>query len=266
MSTDLTKTAGFELAFSDPGELMLPSDLASEKGVPRTVEYVAPFALPGIQTDPASEVYRIFRDIHAKNSRADGLRYDITVVHPGLIGFQSGEKEFFRTAGHYHKGLKDPEVYEVLSGRGQWLMQRASQDPAIILEAYLVEAGPGEKILIPPGFGHITINGEKKPLIEANVLNPRVENDYALYQKFSGGCYRILEAEDPSLIEIKPNPRYHQIPAVRKLKPKKDWFKGYFEPLWRVFSTHPADLQFLASPETYRPEFFAIDRVYQEIT
>ena len=58
---------------------------------------------------------------------------------------------------------------------------------------------------------------------------------------------------------------YHTLPGLKKLKPKKDWFKGYFDPLWKTFSAHPEDLKFISDAETYSPQFFSIERANQEI-
>ena len=78
------------------------------------------------------ELYFMYREVARREEREEirrrGLRYDITVIKPGLLG-----SEYIKTAGHYHPfkpgtGLTYPEVYEVLYGRGHYLLQCPSPD------------------------------------------------------------------------------------------------------------------------------------------
>jgi oxalate decarboxylase/phosphoglucose isomerase-like protein (cupin superfamily) len=49
------------------------------------------------------------------------------------------------------------ELYEVLKGDAHYLLQRA-QNKERVDEAILVKATRGDKVLIPPNYGHVTIN------------------------------------------------------------------------------------------------------------
>ncbi|MBI3627300.1 MAG: hypothetical protein HY220_00935 [Candidatus Sungbacteria bacterium] len=267
---DLKTISGLPLGF-EAGTLVIPHELRVGEMTEKKVVDLAPFFVDAISSD-IDPVYRVWRDIEPMDkelSFSQTMRYDITLIESGSYRLPNDEREFFRTAGHYHQvdknGIGYPEIYEVLSGRGHWLIQKAGGNHDEIEEAYLVEAGPGEKILVPPGFGHITINTESEPLIEANCVADLFQSDYSKYKKLHGGCYRFLAGQNPAMIEIERNPNYSSIPELKKLVPRKDWFHGYFEPLWNVFVGHPTDLQFLVTPETYRPQFFAISNIYKEI-
>ncbi|KKW27496.1 MAG: Glucose-6-phosphate isomerase [Parcubacteria group bacterium GW2011_GWB1_52_7] len=141
----------------------------------------------------------------------------------------------------------------MLAGRGRWIIQRYETDPAQIDEIYLVEAGPGEKICVPPSFGHITINAETEPLVIANVIADKVGYDYEPYKILRGAAARLLASEAPSMIEIESNRNYRVVPPLRKLKPKKDWYNGYFDPLYSVLASNHEHFKFLADILSLRP-------------
>ena len=104
------------------------------------------------------DLYFMFRDLYL--SRADkekllaqGLRYDITIIPPAMLG-----KEYIKTAGHYHPlvpggAVTYPELYEVLEGEALYLLQ--SEDHS---DVAVVHASAGDKVLVPPGYGHVSIN------------------------------------------------------------------------------------------------------------
>ena len=116
-----------------------------------------------------------------------GLRYDVTVIRPGQIG-----REFIKTAGHYHP-LKPqtefsyPEVYEVLAGKAHYLLQTEPDEDGI--DAILIEAVAGDKVLIPPGYGHITINPGQEYLIMSNWVAADFSSIYGPIKELGGGAF-----------------------------------------------------------------------------
>lgn len=162
------------------------------------------------------EVYYMYRGLSLSKNDAiamkeHGLRYDITVIPPRMLGC-----EFVKTAGHYHPavpgtGITYPEIYEVLSGEAHYLMQKSEEDR--IEDAVLIKAGEGEKVIIPPGYGHITINASKKVLKMANWVARDFESVYAPIKEKGGGAYFILETG------IVKNPMYNNVPEIRFVEP-----------------------------------------------
>ena len=79
------------------------------------------------------------------------LRYDITVIPPAVIC-----GEFVKTKGHYHPenqaGYGYPEIYGIIEGSAEYLLQENR-----LRDAVMVKAGKGSTVLIPPGYGHVTI-------------------------------------------------------------------------------------------------------------
>lgn len=120
------------------------------------------------------DAYYMYRGVDYK----DGLRYDITV-----IPFQMFGEEFPKTKGHYHPGNYG-ELYIVLEGKVVYLLQNKD-----ISDVYKVEAEKGDAVIIPPQYGHITINPGKKDLKMANWLSEDIASEYDLILEKEGGAY-----------------------------------------------------------------------------
>ena len=116
------------------------------------------------------ELYYMYRDLYLSNADKDklidqNLRYDITIIPPRMLGV-----EYVKTAGHYHPippggTVSYPELYEVLEGEAIYLLQK--QDMSDVAAVY---AAAGDKVLVPPNYGHITINRSNKILKMANLV------------------------------------------------------------------------------------------------
>ncbi len=126
------------------------------------------------------ELYYMYRGLEKK----DGLRYDITVIPAKMLG-----SEFTKTKGHYHVGAYQ-EVYIVLEGKAIYLMQKTGKEESETEDVYAIEAQKGDVVVIPPFYGHVTINPSKtEELKMANWVSPQCKSDYSLYEKLQGACY-----------------------------------------------------------------------------
>lgn len=204
---------------------------------------------------PAAGVYFMYRGVgfpaHRALFEAHGLRYDITVVRPGTLG-----AEYVKTFGHYHplapgQALAYPEVYEVLAGRGHFLLQEPA--PAAgggwrVSDAVLVEAGPGEKVVIPPGYGHVTINPGEGWLVIGNLVAIAFQALYEPFREARGAAYYELAGEG-----FRPNPRYGPVPPLRRLPPSVAPALGVRPgvPLYRAFLDGPERFRFLRDPRSW---------------
>ena len=192
MALDLQKISGLPISF-DLKSLRLefqgnfPFIKKSERSLGELRPYLAAVgqARPndcsvGRGLDP---VYYVWRYVHLKNDnekiKAADLRYDLTLIPPGTI-----DGEFVKTAGHYH--LPYPEVHEVLYGRAYFLIQSFNKNQKNIKSVYLIEAGPDEKFVVPPGFGHNMINVFNEPLLTANWVSEKAVYDYESYKNNHG--------------------------------------------------------------------------------
>ncbi len=222
---------------------------------------------------PTDAVYTVYRNTARRDDReriaAAGLRYDITIIPPG--SFFGVRKEFLRTAGHYHPRIPGsemayPEVYEVIAGRAYWLVQRhAPGNPENLEEVYLVEAGPGEKAIMLPGFGHLAINVRPEPLVMANWIANSFAYDYAPYRQFRGGGYWALEGETSETVEFQLNTNYAQVAELKKLRPREVPPLGLLrsQPLYGL-AGDLGKLRFLSDPAPLA-ELLSVDTCYRAV-
>jgi glucose-6-phosphate isomerase len=115
----------------------------------------------------------------------------------------------------------------------------------------LVRAGPGDRVLVPPGFGHVTINPGSTTLSMVNIVSTRFESDYTSYERLRGAAY--FELEGGKLVK---NPRYPGAAGVRVMHARDQ--RGLHAlpegPLYDLVGTE--SLGFLNRPEGY-PELFS---------
>ncbi|MFY9132660.1 MAG: glucose-6-phosphate isomerase family protein [Candidatus Methanoculleus thermohydrogenotrophicum] len=178
----------------------------------RTIEEMRDvLADPGCTSD--QPLYFMYRDLAKSDDDRRWLhehcvRYDITVIPPQtLCG------EYVKTKGHYHTlnpvGVPYPEIYEVLAGTGHYLLQTRDADDVV-----MVVGSAGDKILIPPGYGHVTINPAGMDLVMANLVSKEFSSNYGPYVERQGAAY--YEMEGGALVK---NPRYPDAPPVRYCNP-----------------------------------------------
>ena len=150
----------------------------------------------------------------------NGLRYDITIIPPKMLG-----SEFVKTKGHYHLANWQ-EVYTVLEETAIYLMQKKNNKKEIE-DAYFVKAEKGESVIIPPGYGHVTINpSETQELKIANWISEDCESDYSDFEKMQGACYYYVKkgpASAQGFGEAKwiKNENYKSVPPLRQEQPLK---------------------------------------------
>ena len=144
-------------------------------------------------------LYYIYRGLKTKN----GIRYDVTVMPPKMLG-----EEFVKTKGHYHFGSYG-ELYKILAGESIFLIQKKEAK-----DVYFVRAKRGEYILIPPHYGHTIINPSLKTessstLKIANWVSKDCQSDYKSIERKRGFCYYYTKSG-----WVK-NKFYKQIPKLK---------------------------------------------------
>lgn len=271
----LGKQSGLPITF-DPETLTLtfPDVVETGEVSERTFAEMKKFIREETAQPTRESVYSVWRRVARKSDaprmKQARLRYDLTLIPPGKFVGSMGE-EFFRTAGHYHTkkpghALPLPEVYEVLYGRAYWIIQRPDpRDPARLEEIYAIEAGPGEKAIMLPGFGHVSVNAFDGPLLMANWIDDTFEYDYGPYERFRGAGYWMVEGLMPDTIEFEKNTHYGAVPELKKLRPKE-------LPEFGLLSSKPAytpvedlaKLRFLSAPEEFT-HTLTLDHCYRPI-
>ncbi len=202
------------------------------------------------------DAYYMYRDLWLTPTDADTikrhqLRYDITIIPPLQMGL-----EFVKTYGHYHprvnpkRGYTYPEVYEVLDGDAHYLLQRAQNEHSVD-EVILVKATRGDKVIVPPNYGHVTINPSEKTLKMANWVSRSFESLYEPYTQLHGGAY--YELINGRLL---PNQAYANVPEIRVVYPKEVSEQGLVKrkPMYELIE-EPYLLEFLTSPQKHTTLF-----------
>jgi glucose-6-phosphate isomerase len=136
-------------------------------------------------------LYEMFRGVSKTREDQEWLsthqiRFDVTRIPARTIC-----REWVKTKGHYHPlspdGLSYPEIYEVLEGAAYYLLQKRDLSDII-----LIRAEKGDLILIPPNYGHVTINPTSETLTMANLVSSAFSSDYLPYEQMKGGAYYLF--------------------------------------------------------------------------
>jgi len=167
--------------------------------------------------DPGSEgpehLYTIYMDIRvagiADELRAHGLGYGAVVYNHGALG-----RESLRSQGHVHSvapdsGVGYSELYEFWHGRGLVYMQDSAT--ADVRDVVVIETGPGDKVAIPPGWAHATVNVGDGPMAFGAVYALDAKLLYDPLRRLQGTAHYVLA--DGTL---EPNPRYERVPGARR--------------------------------------------------
>jgi glucose-6-phosphate isomerase, archaeal len=216
------------------------------------------YAKDGI--DEVDYCYGAYRDIVFEKDRPlfqkYDFRYDITVIMPGTV---AGECK--KTSGHYHgyisgQTLTYPEVYEVLEGKAVYILQKVrnfdheNEEPVIEdLKAVFVEAG--QAIIIPPFYGHCSINVGDGPMAFSNIAVISCPLHYEPVQKKHGlSVYVLKHGSEPKFV---PNPNYANVPPVKVVHPTDNPALGitFGKPVYESFIQSPGKFDFLLNPASY---------------
>ena len=244
---DLGRFAGFPVDL-DPRALTLTfgPGIATAPVTVRRLDEVRPFLRDPQATGP-DHLYTIYMDIRVPESVAArqslGLGYGAVVTNHGSLG-----GEALRSQGHVHSapeatGVAYSEIYEFWHGRGLVYMQdRATPD---VEDVIVIEAGPGDKVVIPPGWAHATVNVGDGPMAFGAVYALEAQLLYEPLRKLQGTAHYVLA--DGTL---EPNPRYRSVPPARRKLPHEipEHGIGHGRP---ALSGEPGLLELVSRPERY---------------
>jgi glucose-6-phosphate isomerase len=259
----MDKPGGSPLAAT--GEVNLPTPDVC------TREQIRPLLREPSAADQLPEVlYWMYRDVHqprhAHLRRQYGLRYDISVFRGCLMG-----SELFKTRGHYHPYLhwrypiSYPEVYEVLYGEAFYLLQKVDdiyRDPFYVRveDVILVHARPGQKVVVPPNYGHVSINAKpQQPLVMSNWVCDYFASYFDSVRQAHGFAYYCLAGEggQPRWVA---NPTYRQpLPPIRRASPCEAPAIGLGAdtPIYCSAVEAPEKFAWLCYPQQYLAEIWA---------
>jgi glucose-6-phosphate isomerase len=201
-------------------------------------------------------IYYMYRDVHLKEDekrfRKNKVRYDITVIPAHKFG-----KEEVKTLGHYHPHIKGkrisyPEIYEILYGEGIFLLQKKSGNK--VVDAVAIKGKEGDIIIVPPNYGHITINPSKETLIMCNLVSSSFSSIYKdIIKKHGAAYYYIIEDGKGKFIK---NPSYKNLPYLRIRKAEKGF--GLCKNIYEDFVKNPDKYDMLNHPDKYKEQFIKL--------
>jgi len=254
---DLAERAGMDIQWAADGTLLFGDDLIVDETFPRPRSRLRPVALDPAACEPGDQtqywMYNGVANAHERERlRATGLRYELTLMFPHSIG-----RERAKTLGHLHSfppnsPLNYPEVCEVLSGRAYFLFQTMDTATKQCSFCTVLEAHPGDKVIIPPNLHHLTINAGDETLLFSDVIPLAVQGIYEPLMSMNGAAYCYTVDNDWIA-----NPFYHAVPEL------EEWaVHAYPErsltpdvPLYRVFVETPESLTWMLTPERFEETF-----------
>ena len=221
----------------------------------RRLDDIRPSLLdPGcVGPDP---VYAIAMDVGTVDRREDLLRRHLLY---GAVTYAVGQlgEEPVRSQGHVHAvspscGASTAELYEIWTGRAVILMQeRDADDPG---RCFAVEAGPGEKVVVPPGWAHATISADPHRMLTFGAWCVRDFGFDYTGVRAHGGLAWFPKVAPGGRLEWLRNPGYpHRRELVVKApEPHARLGLRPGVPIWRQYLDDPESVMWVPRPELAR--------------
>lgn len=220
----------------------------------RRLDQVRP-SLPDPRADGPDPVYAIAMDVGRHEHRAELARRMLLF---GVVTYAAGRLGDgpVRSQGHVHRvsqhsRWRPPELYEVWRGRAVVYMQEhAGDDPG---RCFAIEAGPGETVVVPPGWAHATVSADPT---EPLTFGAWCDREYGFEYddvRSRGGLAWIPALGDAGELRWRPNPRYHARPLDRRPpRAYPDLGLAPGVPVYEQFARHPERVQWVSQPALAR--------------
>lgn len=204
------------------------------------------------QADPTGpeDLYAIYMDVAVAGDLPalirQGLLFGLVRYADGLVG-----DEPVRSQGHVHAvsascGTSTPELYEFWEGEGAVYMQeRVADDPG---RCFAVHAVPGDVVLVPPGWAHLTVNaGVHTPMTFGAWCVRDYGFDYTGIRERQGlAWYPKVSVGGISWV---PNPAYNTTTIEQKTPRAYAEFGIGTDPIYRQWQDAPDRMAFVARPD-----------------
>ncbi|HEY1499304.1 MAG TPA: glucose-6-phosphate isomerase family protein [Acidobacteriaceae bacterium] len=195
-------------------------------------------------------VYGIVMDVGKSKDIAELKRRSLLF---GAVVYASGKlgEEPVRSQGHVHAvaphcGWSTPELFEVWEGCAIiYAQESVEDDPG---RCVAIEAGPGDHIVVPPGWGHCVINAsEHERLVFGALCERQYGFVYDRVRAHGGLAWFPLVRE--GRIEWQANPCYAASSLdVRKARAYPELEIEAGVPIYRQFEADPERLQWVSEP------------------
>jgi len=176
----------------------------------------------------------------------------------GVVAYASGRLGDgpVRSQGHVHAisphcGWSTPELFEIWEGRAVIFGQEKSgDDPG---RCIAIEAGPGERAVMPPGWAHYVANADPESVLVFGAWCDRQYGfDYTQMRAHHGlAWFPVLTAGGE--IRWEPNPRYSGSKLERrKARAYPELGLSQTMPIYQHFQDKPESVQWISDPAILR--------------
>ena len=241
---------GLDMAIhSDPLGFSYGDEVTGPMPEIRSLDQIRP-SLRDPQCQGPEQVYAIAMDVARMQDRRElqkrMLLFGVVTYAAGTLG-----EEPIRSQGHVHRislhsGWSPPELYEIWQGKAIIYMQEYVDDnPG---RCFAVLAGPGDKVLVPPGWGHATISASPEEALTFGAWCDREYGfEYDAVRAHKGLAWYPLVQEKQ--IVWQHNPRY--MPGRLQVIPPRRYseFNITDAPIYQQFIDDPARFQFISRPD-----------------
>jgi glucose-6-phosphate isomerase len=221
----------------------------------RTLDSIRPSLMdPHCQgPDP---VYAIAMDVgkimHKPFLEENNLLFGVVTYAAGRLG-----REPVRSQGHIHKKARNnsmapPEIYEIWAGKAIIYMQETADDnPG---RCFAVEAGPGEVVVVPPGWAHATISADQsEPLTFGAWCDRHYGFDYTNVRAHKGLAWFPIYDDNNEISWIRNN-NYNPENLVCKnpaAHPELGLVEGI--PIYSIFEQNKSAFLYVTNPALIEP-------------
>jgi len=220
------------------------------KAVPRRLDEIRPSLRDPFCHGP-DPVYAIAMDVGRSEHRDEIVRRMLLF---GVVAYASGTlgKELVRSQGHVHAvaphcGWSTPELIEIWRGKAIVYMQQAvNDDPG---RCFAIEAGTGDKIVIPPGWAHFVANADSRAVLVFGAWCDREYGfDYDSVRRRGGLAWFPL-VDEKERVKWEPNPAYRSSWLIKKQPREYPELGVRCEgSIYEQFSSDPETVQWVSDP------------------
>jgi glucose-6-phosphate isomerase len=199
-------------------------------------------------------VYSIVMDVgrneHKEELARRMLLFGVVVYAAGQLG-----EEPVRSQGHIHAfaphcGWSTPELFEIWEGRAIiYAQESADDDPG---RCFAVTAGPGDKVVVPPGWAHAVINADPKTCL---MFGAWCDRQYgfvydAIRAHHGLAWFPILDGQQK--IHWEPNPSYRPSDlSIRGPRAYPELGLDPSAPIYEQFASDHGSVQWVSDPARF---------------
>lgn len=150
-------------------------------------------------------IYYEYRDLYREEDKeiilSNNFQYDVLIIPQAKLG-----SEFIKTKGRYCPEDYRAEVYEILEGKGDFILQKGKKR---IQKVAVVRTKTGDHVIVPSGFGYVIANTSPGGSLKLARLSSRDSKaDSSSFENKKGACYFELVRGFKKNERYKTNPDF----------------------------------------------------------